>query len=92
LHAAVDHREQLTYQASAIAATIGVTSIAILTTYLRFEWHLEEDGQMPWLELLACLSLVAGGVVSALQSQLNLLVLQEHSCTLQCQPQPQHVL
>jgi hypothetical protein len=65
-HAVVDHREQLTYQASAIAATIGVTGIAILTTYLRFEWHLEEDGQMPWLELLATLILVAGGVVRIL--------------------------
>lgn len=54
--------EQVTYQASAIAATIGVTSLAVVATYLRFDWHLNDDGQMPWLELLGTLTLVAGGV------------------------------
>ncbi len=58
-------REQLTYQVSAIAASVGVTGLAILATYLRFDWHLMDEGEMPWGELLGTLTLVAGGVVSA---------------------------
>ena len=57
------HREQLTYQFSALAATVGVTSLAIIATYLRFEWHIEDDGSIPWAEVAATVSLVAGGVV-----------------------------
>uniref|UniRef100_A0A7S0S1S3 beta-carotene 3-hydroxylase n=1 Tax=Chlamydomonas leiostraca TaxID=1034604 RepID=A0A7S0S1S3_9CHLO len=55
-------REQSTYKYAAIAATAGVTGIAVLTTWLRFYWHLRDDGVMPWGELAATLSLVAGGV------------------------------
>jgi len=55
-------REQLTYQMAAVAATMGVTALAVVATYLRFEWHLEEDGDIPWLEVMATLTLVAGGV------------------------------
>lgn len=61
-------REQLTYQASAIAATVGVTGLAILATYLRFDWHLSDSGEMPWEELAGTLALVAGGVVSIRQA------------------------
>jgi ABC-type transport system involved in cytochrome c biogenesis permease subunit len=51
---------------AAVAATMGVTALAVVATYLRFEWHLEEDGDIPWLEVMATLTLVAGGVVSAI--------------------------
>ena len=60
-------REQMTYQFSALAATLGVGALAVVATYLRFEWHMEEDGDIPWIEVLATLSLVAGGVVSGIQ-------------------------
>lgn len=57
-------REQLIYKFSAIAATIGVTSLAVLATYLRFYWHVQDVGEVPWEELVATLALVGGGVVS----------------------------
>ena len=53
----------MTYQVSALAATLGVGALAIIATYLRFEWHMEEDSDIPWAEVAATLSLVAGGVV-----------------------------
>ena len=58
-------REQVVYKVSAIAASVGVTGLAILATYLRFAWHVSSAGEMPWLELLATLALVGGGVVSS---------------------------
>ncbi len=57
-------REQVTYQMSAIVATVGVVSLAVVATYLRFDWHLRDDGVFPWTEMWATLSLVAGGMVS----------------------------
>nr|UAW09502.1 beta-carotene hydroxylase [Haematococcus lacustris] len=54
-------REQLTYQAAAIAASVGISSLAILATYTRFSMHITSDGEMPWSDLLGTLSLVAGG-------------------------------
>ena len=44
-------REQITYQFSALAATLGVSALAIVATYLRFEWHMEADGVIPWMEV-----------------------------------------
>ncbi|KXZ45494.1 hypothetical protein GPECTOR_54g235 [Gonium pectorale] len=55
-------REALTYRISAIAATVLVLSIAVVATYYRFEWHLEEAGEMPWDEVAATLLLVLGGM------------------------------
>ncbi len=55
-------REQASYQLAAIAATSGVVTLAIVATYLRFQWHHDED--IPWQEVVATLMLVAGGVVS----------------------------
>mmetsp|Transcript_15104 Transcript_15104/g.32729 ORF Transcript_15104/g.32729 Transcript_15104/m.32729 type:complete len:324 (-) Transcript_15104:1299-2270(-) len=55
-------REQVTYQFAAVAASVGVTSLAIVATYLRFHWHMEDDGMFPWGEMFGTLSLVAGGV------------------------------
>ncbi len=42
---------------------MGVTALAIVATYLRFEWHLEANGQIPWVEVGSTLALVAGGVL-----------------------------
>ena len=44
---------------------VQVATIAITATYFRFHWHMEADGVFPWDEMLATLTLVAGGVVSA---------------------------
>lgn len=60
------HREQQFYKLAAVAATLGVTGLAILATYLRFYWHLRDAGEMPWGELVATLALVGGGVVRVL--------------------------
>lgn len=57
-------REAATYQFSAIAATAFVATLAIVATYLRFSWHLRDDGTFPWDEMAATLLLVAGGTVS----------------------------
>ncbi len=56
-------REAMTYKVSAIAATALFIFIAIVATYLRFEWHLEEEGDFPWDEMAATLLLVFGGMV-----------------------------
>ena len=55
----------MSYQWAAIAASVGVTSLAIVATYLRFSWHLQDDGMFPWGEMFGTLALVAGGVVGA---------------------------
>lgn len=60
---ATKQREQLSYQVSAIAASVGVTSLAILATYLRFSWHVQDEGIVPWGEMFGTLLLVAGGVL-----------------------------
>ncbi|KAG1657316.1 hypothetical protein FOA52_008044 [Chlamydomonas sp. UWO 241] len=57
-------REQASYQLAAIAASSGVTALAIMATYFRFQWHMEEVGveaTLPLAEVFATLSLVAGG-------------------------------
>lgn len=54
-------QEAMTYQVSAIAATAFIGTIAITATYLRFHWHLQDDGVFPWDEMIATLLLVAGG-------------------------------
>jgi hypothetical protein len=46
---------------TAIAASLGVTSIAIVATYLRFTWHIQDDGVFPWAEMFGTLALVADG-------------------------------
>jgi len=56
-------REQLTYKFAAVAASAGIGAVAILATYLRFYWHLRDDGAIPWGELAATLALVAGGAL-----------------------------
>lgn len=59
------NREQQVYKLAAVAATMGVTGLAVLATYLRFYWQLRDAGVMPWGELVAVLALVGGGVVSS---------------------------
>lgn len=56
-------KEQMFYQASAIAASVGVTSVAVIATALRFYWHMEDGSDFPTAEFLATLTLIAGGVV-----------------------------
>jgi len=55
-------REQQFYKLAAVAASLGVSGLAILATYLRFYWHLRDAGEMPWGELAGTVALVAGGV------------------------------
>ncbi|KAJ9506738.1 hypothetical protein QJQ45_006012 [Haematococcus lacustris] len=56
-------REQLSYQAAAIAASIGVSGIAIFATYLRFAMHMTVGGAVPWVEVAGTLLLVVGGAL-----------------------------
>lgn len=56
-------RQQLTYQVSAIAATTGVSALAILATYYKFSMHMAgPDTPFPWLDMFGTLALVVGGV------------------------------
>lgn len=55
-------REAATYQYAAIAASVGMLSLAIVATYCRFAWHTSADGEPAWLEMAATLLLVFGGV------------------------------
>ncbi len=57
------NREQTSYQWSAIAASTGITTIALAAVYLRFQWHMVDDGSLPWLDMAATCLLVGGGVV-----------------------------
>ncbi|WIA14151.1 hypothetical protein OEZ85_002693 [Tetradesmus obliquus] len=62
-------RQQLTYQASAIAATTGVGALAILATYYKFVYHMGGSSDaaaaaaFPWADMAGTLALVVGGVV-----------------------------
>ncbi|MEW5307763.1 MAG: hypothetical protein WDW36_010139 [Sanguina aurantia] len=56
-------RDQNTYQSSAIAASLGMISLAVVATYLRFFLHVAEDGEMPWADIMGTLTLVAGGAI-----------------------------
>jgi len=58
------HREQMTYKVSAIAASVGVTALAIAAVYYRFSWHMRDGAEFPTLEAVATLLLTIGGVVS----------------------------
>eukprot|EP00775_Hariotina_reticulata_P001486 gene1486-1826_t len=57
-------KQQLTYQISAIAATTGVSALAVLATYYKFSKHMTgPDMAFPWLDMAGTLALVIGGVV-----------------------------
>jgi len=60
------HGEQGTddVQVSAIAASIGVTALAIAAVHYRFSWHVRDGADFPTLEAVATLLLTVGGVVS----------------------------
>lgn len=55
-------RQQFTYQVSAIAATTGVSALAILATYYKFSYMTGPDSPFPWLDMAGTLALVVGGV------------------------------
>lgn len=57
------HREALVYQMAAVGATFLVSSMAIVATYLRYHFIMEGQ-EVNWIEIMASLSLVCGGVVS----------------------------
>lgn len=54
----------MVYKVSAIAASLGVTSLAVTAVYLRFHWHMQAGGEFPWAEAAATLLLTIGGAVS----------------------------
>lgn len=54
----------MVYKVSAIAASLGVTSLAVAAVWLRFHWHMEAGGDFPWAEAAATLLLTIGGAVS----------------------------
>ena len=54
----------MTYKVSAIAASVGVTALAIAAVYYRFSWHMRDGAEFPTLEAVATLLLTIGGVVS----------------------------
>lgn len=56
-------REQVTYRVAAIAATVGLTVLAVAATYARFSWHVLDTGENAWVEMLATLALVFGGAI-----------------------------
>lgn len=57
-------REQWIYKVSAIAASLGVTSLAVVAVYYRFAWHMDSSGgDFPWVEAAATLALTIGGAV-----------------------------
>jgi beta-carotene 3-hydroxylase len=47
---------------SAIAATTGVSALAILATYYKFSYMTGPDSPFPWLDMAGTLALVVGGV------------------------------
>jgi beta-carotene 3-hydroxylase len=55
-------RQQITYQVSAIAATTGVSALAVLATYYKFSLMTAPDSPFPWLDMGGTLALVIGGV------------------------------
>ena len=55
-------REQATYKAAAMAASIGVMSLASFATYYRIWWHLDQGEAFPYVELASTLALVCGGM------------------------------
>lgn len=62
LHPPSSRRQQFTYQVSAIAATTGVSALAILATYYKFSYMTGPDSPFPWLDMAGTLALVVGGV------------------------------
>lgn len=56
-------RQQITYQVSAVAATTGVSALAILATYYKFRVMTGPDAPFPWLDMAGTLALVVGGVI-----------------------------
>lgn len=55
--------EQFTYQATAIAATLGIGAVAVAATWYRFYHHMDDGSDFPVAEFLATLTLIAGGTV-----------------------------
>lgn len=54
-------RQAAAYQVSAIVASLGIGALAVVATYWRMTWHLENGEPFPWAELASTLLLAAGG-------------------------------
>ena len=56
-------RHAATYQAAAIAATVGIGGLAVFATYHRIAVHLQHGEDFPVAELAATLALACGGAI-----------------------------
>ena len=63
-------REQSIYKFSAIAASLGISSLAVAAVYYRFVWNMHATGgEFPVAEAAATLLLTLGGAVSSHPNQ-----------------------
>ena len=56
-------RHAATYQFAAVAATAGVSFLAVFATYYRIAQHLHNGEEFPWTEMGATILLAFGGAV-----------------------------
>ncbi|RZC57120.1 hypothetical protein C5167_004422 [Papaver somniferum] len=55
--------ERHTYLIAAIMSTLGITSMAIASVYLRFSWQMEGGGEIPVAEMFGTFALSVGAAV-----------------------------
>ncbi|MCL7024560.1 hypothetical protein MKW94_003195 [Papaver nudicaule] len=55
--------ERHTYLVAAIMSTLGITSMAIASVYLRFSWQMEGGGDIPVAEMFGTFALSVGAAV-----------------------------
>ncbi|KAI3952029.1 hypothetical protein MKX01_004262 [Papaver californicum] len=55
--------ERHTYLVAAIMSTLGITSMAIASVYLRFSWQMEGGGEIPVAEMFGTFTLSVGAAV-----------------------------
>ncbi|CAK8532609.1 unnamed protein product [Lathyrus sativus] len=55
--------ERLTYLVAAVMSSLGITSLGVLSVYLRFSWQMEGSGEIPWSEMFGTFALSVGAAV-----------------------------
>lgn len=55
--------ERFTYLVAAVMSSLGITSMAVLSVYLRFSWQMEGSGEIPWSEMFGTFALSVGAAV-----------------------------
>jgi len=90
--AAARRREQLTYQASAVAASLGVGALAVVATWYRFAMHTQDGADYPWwadgvLRCTGC-SFQVSSTRFCDHHHSNLQPLTDHPCHLPPPPLP----